>query len=302
MKQVEELQAIFLKWFKHHGTRSMSQISQNIENLCKSYDFDGKGLYPVFYPLVRKGFIEFIGEDRYQIAPPVVIHHQKSGFSTGVNLDEIQVNQIKGKANEFTIDPFGVIRFILEQKQIESLCNEWNCSFSVPNASHILSNFPKLSDTIMNETPLGFTKSITIDGTGYYLNLKNHKFDEIKKNGAVGIFITEKDAHKYFYCDGTDCYEIPSGKYNPEGRYIAESVQAVKENFDLFSYNERKEQLTVKGINIPVLIDRVLRLPSIHVANGVVEESFKTTYAYITPPVIKQLYRIFETKIKTIHE
>lgn len=302
MKQFEELQAIFLRWFKHHGTRSMSQISQNIENLCKSYDFDGKGLYPVFYPLVRKGFIEFIGEDRYQIAPPVVLHHQKSGFSTGVNLNKIQTNQIKGKANEYTIDLFGVIRFKLEQKQIESLCNELNCSFSVPNASHIFSNFPRLSGIMMNETPLGFTKNITHEGTGFYLNLKNHKFDENKKNGAVGIFKTDKDAHKYFYCDGTDCYEIPSEKYNPEGRYIAESVQAVKENFDFLSYNERQEQLTVRGINIPVLIDRVLRLPSIHIGNGILEENFKTTYSNITPSVIKQLNRIFETKIRTIHE
>lgn len=298
MNLLEELQAIFLKWFKHHGTRSMSQISQNVENLCRSYDYAGNGLYSIFYPLVRKGFIEFIGEDRYQIAPSIVIHHQKSGFSTGVNLNEIHVNQIIGKVNEYTIDPFGVIRFKLEQKQIESLCNEWNCSFSVPHTSHILSNFPKLSDTITQS----FTKGPTIDGTGFYLNLKNHKFDENKKNGAVGIFKTDKDAHKYFYCDGTDCYEIPSGRYNPEGWYIVESIQAVKEIFDFLSYNEKQQQLTVKGINIPVLIDRVLRLPSIHVGNGILEENFKTTYSNITPSIIKQLSRIFETKIKTIHE
>lgn len=302
MNRLEELQAIFLKWFKHHGTRSMSQISQNVENLCKSYYFDGKGLYTVFYPLVRRGFIEFIGEDQYQIAPPVIIHHQKSGFSTGVNLNEIQIDQIKSKDNQLTIDPFGVIRFKLEQKQIESFCNELNCSFSVSNASDILGHFPKLGETLMNETICGFTKSITIDGTGFYLNLKNHKFDGNKRNGTVGIFKTDKDAHKYFYCDGTDSYEIPSDKSNPEGWYIAESIQAVKENFEFLSYNERKEQLLVKGINIPILIDRILRLPSIHIADGVVSESFKTTYTQIKPTVIRQLNRIFETKIKTVHE
>lgn len=302
MNHLEELQSIFLKWFKYHGVRTMSQIRQNGANLCNSYVYAGNGLYSVFFPLVRKGFIEFIGEDKYQISPPIIIHHQQSGISTGINLSDEQIDQIKSKTIEFTIDSFGVSQFKLEQKQIESLCNELNCSFSVPNTNHILSNFPKLSETIMNETICGFTKIITLDGTGYYLNLKNHKFDENKRNGAVGIFKTDKDAHKYFYCDGTDCYEIPSVKINPEGWSIAETLQAVRQNFDFLVYNDRTEQLTIKSIHIPILIDRILRLPSIHLADGVVSESFKTTYTQLKPSVIKQLNRIFETKIKTIHE
>lgn len=298
MNHLEELQSIFLKWFKHHGVRTMSQIRQNVANLCNSYDYVGNGLYSVFFPLVRKGFIEFNGEDQYQISPSIIIHHQQSGISTVINLSDEQIDQIKSKTSEFTIDPFGVIRFKFEQKQIESLCNELNCSFSVPNASHILSNFPKLSEGMMNET----FSALTLDGTGFYWNLKTHKFDETKKNGAVGIFKTDKDAHKYFFFNGIGCYEITSQKYNPEGWSIAETLQAVRQNFDFLVYNDRTEQLMVKSINIPILIDRILRLPSIHLADGVVSESFKTTYTQLKPSVIKQLNRIFEIKIKTVHE
>lgn len=303
MNQQEELQAIFLKWFKHHGVRTLSQIKQNTTNLCNSYDFEGNGLYLIFYPLVRKGFIEFIGEDQYQIAPSIIFHHQLSSISIGINLTEEQIKHINCIPTEFTIDSLGVIRFVSDTKVAEYISNELNCKFSMPNASVILSNFPKLSDTMINETFSGFTRSIIPDSiTVFHYKLRTHQFDEIAKIKAVGIFKMEKEAHRYYFYNGSDCYEIPSRKYNPEAWNIAETFQGVKGDFDFLLYNEKSEQLIIKTINIPILIDRVLRLPSLHLSNGVTTANYKTIYKNISPSIIKQLNRIFETKITVTNE
>ena len=293
----EELQALFLIWFKHHGIRTMPQIRQNVINLCNSYNYEFNGLYFIFYRLLRKGFIEFIGEDQYQIAPSIIINDQKSGMSTGINLNELQISQIMSISKIFELDIFGAIRFESDRKQAQNICKEINCEFGISNIDHVLSNFPTIRGVIS-----GFEKNITVDGTGYHYKLRTHKFDENSIIKAVGIFKTEKDSHKYFFHDGTDSYEIPSRKYNPEGWCLVETIQAIIEGIDFIFYSERSEHLTIRNINISILIDRILRLPSLHLSNGVTMANFQTTYTNIPPSIIKQLNRIFETKIKITNE
>ncbi|MBA4411162.1 MAG: hypothetical protein C0397_17310 [Odoribacter sp.] len=297
MKQQEEIQAIFLKWYKHHGVRSMQQIRQNVTNLCNSYEFDGNGLYLIFYPLVRKGFIEFIGEDTYQIAPSIIINDQISGMSTGINLNEEQIKQIMCISEIIEIDMFGVIRFKSETNQTQTICKEINCAFTISNINQVLSNFPMIREVVSR-----FDKNITLDGYGYHYKLSKHKIDENSKIKSIGIFTTEKDSHKYYFFDGTDCYEIPFKEHNPEGWSIAETYQAIKEGIEFLVYNDQTKQLIVQSINIPILIDRILRITSLHFSNGVTTANYKAAYKNISPPIIKQLNRIFETKIKITNE
>lgn len=294
MSQQKEIQAIFLKWFKHHGVKTMPQIKQNVTNICNSYEFEGNGLYLIFYPLVRKGFIDFIGEDKYQIAPSIIIYDQNSGLSTGINLNEEQINQIKEIFKIFEIDMFSVIRFKSKKDQTQSICNEIDCAFGISNIDQVLSNFPKIKEVL--------DKNITLDGYGFYYNLSKHKIDENSKIKSIGIFTTEKDSHKYYFYDGSECYEIKSGKNNPEEWCIAETYQAIKEGVEFLSYNDQTKQLTVKNINIPILIDRILRIPSLYLVDGVTTANYKTIYKNISSSIIKQLNRIFETKIKINNE
>lgn len=297
MNQQEDIQAIFLKWFKHHGVRSMSQIRQNVKNLCNSYNFEFNGLYWIFNPLVRKGFIEFIGEDQYQIAPSIIIHDRNSGISTGINLNDEQITYITDFSNVIEINPFGVISFESVTNHTQQICKEINSALGFSNIEKVLSNYPKLGDVI-----LSFEKNITIDVCGHHYKLSQHEIDENSKTKSIGIFTTEKDSHRYYFFDGTECYELQSRKNNPEEWYIAETYQAIKEGFDFIVYKEQKQQLTIKNINIPILIDRLLRIPSLHLLDGVTTNYQETTYKNISVLVIRQLDRIFETKINTINE
>ena len=56
--------------------------------------------------------------------------------------------------------------------------------------------------------------------------------------------------------------------------------------------------LTIKDINIPILIDRVLRMASLPNNLNAIDENSKTIYENISLSAVKQLNRIFETKVK----
>lgn len=251
----------------------------------------------IFYPLVRKGFIEFIGEDTYQIAPAVIIHDQNCRISTGINLNEEQIKQIMGISKVIRIDMFGVIRFESETIQTQSICKKIDCAYANSDINQVLGNFPMIKEVIS-----GLERNVTLDGYGFYYKLSKHKIDESSKIKSIGIFLTEKDSHKYYFFDGTECYEIQSGRNNPEEWCIAETYQAIKEGVEFLVYNDQTKQLTIKNINIPILIDRVLRIPSLYLLDGVTTTNYKTIYKHISPSIIKQLNRIFETKIKITNE
>lgn len=296
MKQKDEIQAIFLKWFKHHGVRNMPQIRLNVTNICNSYSLGGKGLYLIFYPLVRNGFIEFIGNDSYQIAPSIIIHDPNTEISTAINLTDEQIDQLKKRIRKFETDKFGVIRFCSSVKEIQSICKEVNCQFSNSDIDHILSNFPKLIDAI---SKFDVSYSHPID---YFQKLPDHSWHYNSERITSGIFRKDLKSRVFYYSDGLNGYCIQDGIINPDGRYIVESYHAVKLGIEYFAYSPEKKELTVKNINIPILVDRILRIPSYHLPEDTVNAKYETIYKNISPSAIKQLNRIFETKIKTIHE
>lgn len=294
MNQIEEIQAIFLKWFKHHGIRSMQQIRLNVTNICNSYEFVGKGLYWIFFPLVRKGFIEFIGDDTYQIAPTVIIHDHQSGISTGINLNENQIHQIATTHScEIETDEFCVARFTSNSKQTQNICNEINCPFAYSNIDPILTNFPKLSDVIS-----GYGKThVTL--IGYRYLLKKHSWKEKAEEVVFGIYKTTLDAHVHYFYDGTNCFEICERSTNPDSWNIFESHQAIKEKIEFLTYNAETKELILRNINIPILLDRILRIPSLHLHGSGITKNYTTIYKNISPSSVKQLNRIYETKINT---
>jgi len=296
INQQEELQVIFLKWFKHHGVRSMSQIRQSITNLCNSYAFEGNGLYLIFFPLVRKGFIEFIGNDMYQIAPALVIHDQKAEISAGINLNVEQIDQLTKRIEKLETDQFGVIRFRSTLKDTQIICGQINCPFSNSNIDHILSNFPKLSDVI-SKFDLSYSHSLD-----YFQKFPDHSWHYNSEKITSGIFRKDLKSRVFYYSDGANVYCIPDSITNPDGRYIAEAHYALIQGIEYFSYDHEKKELTVKNITIPILIDRILTIPSYHLPVGIVNLKYETIYKNISPSAIIQINRIFETEIKKNHE
>jgi len=288
-----QIQNLLLQWHKHQGVCSIEQIRTACSNLLRSFDLETEhSLFKVFFPLLRKGFIEFCGNGKYQISYPVILYYQKEQIAVGINLLEVQKELLKevGKVNE---DEFGICRLIIVKKHIQDFCIKNNCNYSEPIISDILSNFPKISDVVGK-----FDKS-SISSSGEYFNVLKHRWVR-NNNQSAGVFRLSEDSYKYYLrTQNHGDLQIPDSKINPEGRPLAESYQAVVEKHDFLFYNKKDKVLTVKDINIPILIERVLRMASLPFNEGIKEEHRKTIYENISISVVKQLNRIFGTKVKT---
>ena len=222
----EELQALFLIWFKHHGIRTMPQIRQNVINLCNSYNYEFNGLYFIFYRLLRKGFIEFIGEDQYQIAPSIIINDQKSGMSTGINLNELQISQIMSISKIFELD------IMPENIQLDDYMNGFYDSGKnyildhIQSKSHNKINVTsayKFDSTIKNQYPnLNFNFKLHTPLWSAFENYKIHPVIDYKNficsfNGSAHVgrklLVAILEKFKYFdsnYCSKNFCYSKDS--------------------------------------------------------------------------------------------
>lgn len=172
-------------------------------------------------------------------------------------------------------------------------CEQSNCEYSEPNVPEILSNFPKISSVVEKFERASITSS------GEYYDVKKHRWNK-NKNQTSGIFRLSEDAQKYYLRIKKEDLQLPDYRINPEARPLAESYQASIENLVFLYYNKGKKALTVKNINIPILIDRALRIESLPNNLSVQEENGKTIYENISFSTVKQLNRIFDTQVKIV--
>lgn len=292
MENYFHIQALLLKWHKHHGLCSIEQIRNASTNLLYSFNFETSyPLFKVFFPLVRKGFVEFCGDGNYQITKPTLLYYKKEQVSVGLNLLNEQKRIIETQFELINIDDFEVIRFKSDLNKVMLFSKISNCEFSEPNIPEILSNFPKISDIVEKFERASITSS------GEFYEVKKHRWKK-NKNQTTGVFRISDDAQKYYIRTKLEDLQIPDYRINPDARPISECYQAAIENLDFLYYDKENNELTVKDINIPILIDRVLRMASLQNVLGVHEENGKTIYENISLSAVKQLSRIFETHVK----
>ena len=79
MQNQTEIQALLLRWLKHREKCSIDRIRTECSNLLKSFQEEPKHLlYKMFFPLVRKGYIEFCGNGHYQPTQPSILFYNKN--------------------------------------------------------------------------------------------------------------------------------------------------------------------------------------------------------------------------------
>ena len=293
---IPDLQVIFFEWFKHHNIRSEAQIRSACNNLLENNELDNiHSLYKLFYPLVRKGLIEFVGKNKYQVSSSVILLNKKFKVAIGVNLSVQQKENLK-LSSDLEEDKFGIVRFNYDLKNIKQFSEKYNCDYKVIYSSKILNKFPKAIDILSTLE----TASITSTNIQFYY--ARYRTWKNRDNQINGLFrLSEDSLKKYLRLDGKN-YSIPSSTTNPEIRFIAETYQITNELNDSFKYSKMKKELIISYVNLPILIDRLLRMPSIHDINGITEDKKSTTYNHIEFATVKQLQRIFSIKIKLIDE
>lgn len=292
MEHYSELQSLLLRWFRHHGTRSIPQILIACRNLNESFSTNLKyPLYSFFLPLLRKGYLEYLGQERYQPAPPVVILNKKDHISTALNLTHSQISHVERFCEIDGPDSFGVIRFKSYRRDLKRMCDELKIDFTDNHIYHPLRQFPAFKDII-----LCFKRLSGFQCNRYY-NVFKHRWEDAGEKGSIGIHKLKNEARQYYFrMDQNGWLKVPSFKENPDSWYVCESFQAilVKKHPCIF-YNKAERILNVEKISIPIIIDRILRIPSVHLKN-----SKDNRYQNISFAAFKQLNRIFSNGIEEI--
>ena len=145
---MEELQALFFKWFKFYEKRNLNQIRVATKNLLTSYEYETKSsLFKIFYPLVRYGLIEFCGDGTYTPSSPILLFYPDNK-AVGINLNSVQIEKLKNRSQSYTIDRFGIVRFTATENELVTFSNKIDINSSKPNTAEYLSNFPKIKNII----------------------------------------------------------------------------------------------------------------------------------------------------------
>lgn len=288
-------QSLLLKWFRHHGVRSMQQIRVACKNLNDSYSLQSKHpIYILFFPLVRKGFVEFMGQGKYQPAPPVIIHSKKHRILTALNFTDFQIVHIQKDIMELP-DLFGVCRFKSCCQNLKKISIELGINYTENNIAQVLSQFPRLKDIISQLQQVEVTSN-----SYHFFDVFRHSWKYAGGHFYSGIHKLHNDAQQFYFRMNENVWlKIPSHEINPDSRYICESYQALLQKETPFIFYRKKEKHLVirRNISIPILLDRILRIPSLHLMDGMFENKKEQVYQNISISAFKQLNRIFSNGI-----
>lgn len=294
MDKYIHLQALLLKWLKHFNIRTIEQIRIASKSLCILYDIEAKNsVYKLLYPLLKRGFVEFIGDGKYQISSSVIIFYPKNSIAVGINITDQQ----KESLNDITYkeDVFGNIRFSIKHNDIEQLCKNIGCYYMVYRKKTPLVHFPSIKESISKFEEV----NLIFENIQFYDFYKNKWVYDNKNNG---IFRITAEGHIFYLKAKEQVFKIPSNNTNPEGWLLSECFQISCERNDFFCYDRKTRLLTVNKLNLPILVERILRMCSLYQAETVINNStFQTSYPDISLTTIKQLNRIFDTKTKIIN-
>jgi len=291
MENLKEAQVLLLKWLRHFNIRTKAQIRLVCTNLCLLNRIEDKhSLLKLLYPLLRMGFVEYIGSGKYQISPAVIIFYPRRSIAVGINLTDIQKIYLKGIP--YKEDCFGTVRFLLNKQNVQSISEDIGCKYQLYDNTNLLNNFPKIKDVVVNfeETNISLENAFFFDAINYRW---------IKRKMDIGVFKILSNGNVYYLKVKDKILKIPSNEQNPEGRPLADCYQACNERSDLFFYNRRKSVLIVNNINLPILVERVLYLSSLYKEDAVTTQfNYNMCFPNISINMIQQLNRIFNTKVK----
>lgn len=292
MLNYKEQQSLLLMWFSHYGIRSESQIRIASIQILNSFSLDiNNSLYKVFYPLVRMGLIEFIGIGKYQISKAAVLYYPKLEICVAYGLSNQQKVLFLEKYEKVDQDMFGVMRFHAKKSNIKILCKIENIDYYEPNIINELSNFPCVKNIVSK-----FDDAVLPENGEYYNVMKYEwKYSSIKR---YGIYRCTRDSLKiYLRTEKYGDLSITDSAINPEFRNIAELYHLSRKNKSYLFYNKKEMVLSVTNVNIPILLERVLRSLSFYKTSHVEKSYNILSFSNIPCNAVSQLNRILNTTI-----
>jgi hypothetical protein len=245
-----------LQWFKHFGSQLHS--TEKIKRICVSftghlYEKPENAFYKVFLPLFSMGLIEFYGDNKYGVSPPVFLRFDDK--IVGVNIPAETETRILKEAENGLKNKFGMLILNDATQYLDLLKTVKNSGIEQQKITGY-SNFkslPKLKSIItqnwiLTEEPESAPEYYETNG---WKNVKNRE--------KAGIYKADEKvyANRYFF-DGTEnWYRVPSHQENPDASNLAIITGFILQGKDVGTYNKRTSDLTVSPY-LPHLLKRLL--------------------------------------------
>jgi hypothetical protein len=297
MMDIEGLQALLFKWLKHFGGRSREQIRSACRGLLKSYKYSDENtdkycLYYLLDPLLRRGVVEFTGKGNYQISPPVILYYKEDNEAVAVNLNNQQIENLRQIVRCFHVDRFNIVRCKSSMSVITDYARQTGIMMQQGRISSVLSRIPSILDMVR-----AFKVFYPNSTKGFqFWNLTYRCWERIKENQLrPGLYKAsgEDFSNRYFYGSDFSWRKIPGLEENPDAVNVVKCAQAILEGGKILRYCWKSKRLTMHGIKPPIILDRILRIPSLPGENGVKRLNGSMIYKNISIIDYKKLSRIF---------
>jgi hypothetical protein len=252
--------SLLIKWIGHHKVRSYSQIAAACKSLAN--DFNMITAYPlrtIFSPLYRIGLIEFCGDGSYRLGPPVAILNETARNLTVLNPSEEQRLSL---SNQFNIQEslFNLINFPYTHKNDLIKLKQVRVPIVKSQIKGMLAELPSVKNIVQNFEQVQLTRDSYL-----FFDLEVFNWQQQYQDNAIGICKADEIAQVFYFVDkDKSVYRIPSARHNPDSYLIALCYQASLLSSSYIQHCPTTGKLDVDRIRLPVIIERILRLPSIY--------------------------------------
>lgn len=257
---IYQAQILIQRWLSHFEKKSYKSIKDACEYLNTSMHLGiwGNPMWFLFYPLMRSGIVDSIGNDYYAVTPSVVLD-----FDT-------HLYELNGmKQSEGLIVGYNYI----DRKNIRTYHNVVKLSTLA-----ILRSFPTVESIVFKWSNSTQDESI----------LNYHD-----KHNRAGIAELKNGTTRYFVIPSSCILkEIPARCINPDAYNIGICYERVINKKVNGVYSHKLRQLKMSSFGIPFILYRTLMLDGLSERQFPIEYNGNVVFPNISSSVVKELNRI----------
>lgn len=254
-------QHLLYRWISHYEERSYQSIKEACDYLNSSMNLGlyGNTMWALFYPLMRLGIVDCVGNDYYAVTNTIALDCDTHLY-------------VVNGGNEYDY-PYVGYKMIDSKDAMPSYCNIVKLSTLA-----ILKSFPTIRDVVYN-----WDNSIQDESI-----LKYHN-----NSRRAGIAELETGMIRYFVIP-SECIlkEIPSRRINPDAYNIGITYERVINHEQNGVYDMSSHELKMHLFGIPILLYRALMIDGLYKQQFPKEEDGYVVFYNISKAIAKELNRI----------
>ena len=277
-------------WFEPDARKTGGQMDHVCGKLYVQYFPNANprnGRYSVLYPLIRRGVIEFYGNDRYGLAPSCGIGSDKSILFINIP-DEALPEMIDGELQQYP----GIYR-----------CNRKLSLIKLAKSRGIPVSYFSLADSLQkfalfDQIIQSWADYSVIDSSAFLTLTPSLDWEIDHIQPEMGILRTSKDlfATRLIRISRSVWKRIPNWSQNVDAFNMAVMWTMIKGNWDLkVNYDRNCRKLTVYNRFFPLIIERILTINTLLQDNQ--EVNLLEREYYLDTRDFKALQHLFKGKI-----